>query len=240
MAKKYFGETNPLGRRYRVQRGDRLGDSVEIVGIVKDAKYGALRDEIPATAYVAWSQDGTPSPLMDFELRAGSGEPRALIPAVKSAIAEVNRSVSLEFTTLAGQINESLQRERLLAALSGFFGGLALLLATIGLYGVMSYDVTRRRNEIGIRMALGAQRAQVLRMILGEVAMLIGVGLVVGLGLTMATTRFVESFLYGLTPNDPLTLCIAAGTLAAVAMVAGYLPARRASGQHPMTVLREE
>lgn len=240
MAEKYFGVTNPLGTHYRAREGDKLSDPIEIVGIVKDAKYGALRDEIPATAYVSWSQDGSPSPLMNFELRPDGGQPKALIPAVKSAIGEINRSVSLEFITLADQIDESLKRDRLLATLSGFFGGLALLLATIGLYGVMSYDVARRRNEIGIRMLLGAGQAQVLRMVLGEVALLIGIGLVVGLAVAMATTRFVASFLYGLAPNDPLTFSVATMVLAAAAFLAGYLPARRASGQNPMTVLREE
>jgi putative ABC transport system permease protein len=146
MAEKYFGSTNPLGRRYRAREGDILSDPFEIVGIVKDAKYGARRDEIPATAYVAWSQDGSPSLLMNFEVRAESVVPQALIPVVKSAIDEINRSVSLEFTTLADQIDESFKRDRLLGTLSGFFGGLALLLATMGLYGVMSYDIARRRN----------------------------------------------------------------------------------------------
>lgn len=239
-AKKYFGATNPLGKRYRTHEGNQLSDPVEIVGIVEDTKYGSLRDEIPPTAYIAWSQNGSPSPLTNFELRAAGGAPTELIAGVKSAIGEVNRKVSLEFTTLAIQIDESLARERLLATLSGFFGALALLLAAIGLYGVMSYNVARRRNEIGIRMALGAEQARVVRMVLGEVALLTGIGLVAGLGVAMATTRFVASFLYGLKPNDPLTLSLAAVVLAGVAFVAGYLPARRASRTDPMTALREE
>ncbi len=122
----------------------------------------------------------------------------------------------------------------------GFFGLLALLLATIGLYGVMSYTVTRRRGEIGIRMALGAEQSRVLRMVLGEVGLLIGVGLVAGIGVTMATTHFVASFLYGVKANDPATLAMSAGALAVVAALAGYLPARRASRVDPMTALREE
>ena len=148
--------------------------------------------------------------------------------------------MSLEFKTLALQVDESLARERLLATLSGFFGGLALLLAMIGLYGVMSYNVTRRRNEIGIRMALGAEPGRVLRMVMGEVALLIGFGLAIGLGAAIATTRFVESFLYGMKPNDPWTLSLAAAVLGLVAMLAGLLPARRASRLDPMNALREE
>jgi putative ABC transport system permease protein len=124
--------------------------------------------------------------------------------------------------------------------LSGFFGGLALLLATIGLYGVMSYNVARRRNEIGIRMALGAEQARVLRMVLGEVGILVFIGLAVGIVAALATTRFIQSFLYGLAPNDPWVLGSAAAVLALVALIAGYLPALRASRLDPMTALREE
>ena len=118
----------------------------------------------------------------------------------------MNRDVSLEFTTLALQVDESLARERLLETLSGFFGGLALMLAMIGLYGVMSYNVARRRNEIGIRMALGAEQSRVLGMVFKEVAVLIVIGVAIGLGTALATTRFVASFLYGMKPNDPWTL----------------------------------
>jgi putative ABC transport system permease protein len=239
MAKKFFGGRNPIGRRYRTENGNKLGELVEIVGVVKDAKYVDLREDIHSTVYVAASQEAQPNETITFELRV-AGAPTAAISAVKSSIAEVNRDVSLEFKTLAVQVDESLARERLLATLSGFFGGLALVLAMIGLYGVMSYNVTRRRNEIGIRMALGAEPGRVLRMVMGEVALLIGMGLMVGLGAALATTRFVASFLYGLTPNDPLTLSLSVALLAGVACLAGYLQARRASRLEPLTALREE
>jgi ABC-type antimicrobial peptide transport system permease subunit len=137
-------------------------------------------------------------------------------------------------------VDNSIEREKLLATLSGFFGAMALLLAAIGLYSVMSYNVARRRNEIGIRMALGAEQSRVLRMVLGEVAILIGVGLMVGLSAALAATRLVASFLYSLHPNDPWTLGTAAAMLATVGAIAGYLPARRASRLDPMTALREE
>ena len=141
---------------------------------------------------------------------------------------------------LATQVDESLNRERLLATLSGFFGALALLLATIGLYGVMSYNVARRRNEIGIRMALGAEQTRVLSMVLHEVAILIGTGLAIGIAVALASTRLLESFLFGIKSNDASTLFLAAGLLALVAAVAGYLPANRASRLDPMAALREE
>ncbi len=240
MAKKFFDGQNPIGQRFRVEDGNKIGDPIEIVGVVKDAKYGSLREDAPPTAYRAMSQNAKPDASMNFELRVTAGSPTALISSVKAAIADVNRDVSLQYTTLASQVDESLSRERLLATLSGFFGGLALLLAMIGLYGVMSYNVARRNNEIGIRMALGAEQSRVLRMVLGEVAILIGVGLIIGLGTAIGTTRFVESFLFGTKPNDPLMLFLSAGVLALVALLAGFLPARRASLLDPVTALREE
>jgi putative ABC transport system permease protein len=240
LARKFFAGQDPIGRRYRTGSGEKPGNLVEIIGVVKDAKYVEIREHIHATDYYAVSQNANPGESITFELRVAAGTPTAVIPAVKSSIAEINRDISLEFKTLALQVDESLARERLLATLSGFFGGLALVLAMIGLYGVMSYNVTRRQNEIGIRMALGAEPGRVLRMVMGEVAVLIGIGLTVGLGAAMATTRFVASFLYGLTPNDPLTLSLAVALLAGVASLAGYLQARRASRLEPLTALREE
>lgn len=207
---------------------------------MQDAKYASLREEIPPTIYNAQSQDAAPFPQTNFKVRTAAADPAAMIGAVKSAIGEVNRDVSIDFTTLAIKVGKSIARERLLATLSGFFGILALLLAAVGLYGVMTYTVARRRGEIGIRMALGAEQARVLRMVLGEAALLTGAGLVAGVGAAAAVTRFVKSFLYGLAPNDPLVFTAAAAVLAGVAVFAGYLPARRAARLDPMTALREE
>jgi putative ABC transport system permease protein len=246
-AQKYFGAANPLGQHFRIRdgRGSQFawsisGGPVEIVGIVKDAKYSSLRDVPSPFVFIPWSQGGVPGPLTSFELRATGGAPTALMSGAKSAIGAVNRDVSIEFKTLSAKVDNSIEREKLLATLSGFFGALALILATIGLYGVMSYNVTRRRNEIGIRMALGARQTQVLRMVLDEVAILIGLGLAAGFGASLAATRLVANFLYGLQPNDPWTLGVAAAILAIVAAIAGYFPARRASRLDPMTALREE
>jgi predicted permease len=240
IVKKYFRGANPIGRFFRMRRGDTFGDAIEIIGVVKDAKYNDLRKEIPPTAYTAWSQAQYAFPFTNIELRPAGGAPGALIAGVKGAIASVDGSASIEFTTLADQVGKTIERERLLATLAGFFGGLALLLAVIGLYGVMSYNLTRRRSEIGIRMALGAETHQVLRMVMGEAAVLIGSGIAVGLVIALAATRLVASFLYGVRPNDPLTLFSAAVVLAAAAVAAGYWPARRASRLDPMTSLREE
>jgi predicted permease len=240
MAKKFFAGQNPIGRRYRLRNGDKLSAPIEIVGVVMDAKYRELRDEVPPTAYLPASQGPFFQFVVSFELRVAAGPPTALIPGVKSAVAEFNPGVSLQFTTLAAQIDESLTRERLLATLSGFFGALALILATIGLYGVMSYNVARRRNEIGIRMALGAGHTGVLRMVLNEVSLLIALGLAIGMVATLATTHFVASFLYGIKSNDPTTLFLAAGVLTLTAAAAGYLPSYRASRLDPMAALREE
>jgi putative ABC transport system permease protein len=231
-ARKFFPNENPIGKTYK---WPVLTEPVEIVGVVKDARYYNLREPVPPTSYRAESQE-KPRFFATIEIRSNTN----LIPAIKSAMAEVNRDVTLNFTSFSTQVDESLVRERLLATLSGFFGALALLLATIGLYGVMSYNVARRRNEIGIRMALGAEQSRVLRMVLGEVCLLIFMGLGAGFAATLATTRYVSSFLYGLTPNDPWTLGSAAALLAMVAIFAGYLPARRASRLDPMTALREE
>jgi putative ABC transport system permease protein len=246
-AQKYFGAANPLGQYFRIREGrgsqyawSITGGVVEIVGIVQDAKYGSLREDASPMVFIPWSQGGVPGPLTSFELRASGGAPTALISGVKSTIAGINRDVSIEFKTLSAKADDSIEREKVLATLSGFFGGLALLLAMIGLYGVMSYNVTRRRNEIGIRMALGAEPVRVLLMVMGEVTLLIGVGLTVGLCAALSTTRLVASFLYGLTPNDPLTLSLAFALLTGVALLAGYFPARRASRLEPLTALREE
>jgi ABC-type antimicrobial peptide transport system permease subunit len=238
-ARKFFRDTNPLGKKFRVREGDRTGPPVEIIGVVADAKYRTLREEAAPTAYLPMSQQEQPAPSYSFELRT-DGPVAALAPAVRTLLGEESGGASYTFTTLAAQVDESLTRERLLATLSGFFGGLALLLAGIGLYGTVAYSVARRRHEIAIRLTLGAMRTRVLRMVLGEVGWMVGVGVGLGLLLALATTRWVASFLFGLTASDPLTLAIAAAALAAIALVAGALPAWRAARLDPLVSLRED
>jgi predicted permease len=243
LGKHFFGDANPVGRVFRVDNVT-TGPPIEIVGVVGNTKYHNLRSDFEPVAYLPATQPDAYAPpnlYMNFELRA-TGAPADLIASVKNAIGAVNSDVAIQFRSFATQVSESLNRDRLLATLSGFFGGLGLLLATIGLYGVMSYNVARRRGEIGIRMALGAGAPRVLGMVLSEVALLVVVGLAVGFGGAIASTRILESqkFLYGLTARDPWTLGLAVLVLAVVALCAGYLPARRASRLDPMQALREE
>ena len=167
-------------------------------------------------------------------------DPRALVPAVRTLAGDVNHALSLDFVTLSEQVAASLARPRLLATLSAFFGALALLLATVGLYGTVAYSVARRQSEIGIRIALGADGSRVVRMIMGEVGRLLAAGAVLGALIALAATRLLQSFLYGLTATDPTTIVLAVTSLAAVAFVAGAVPAWRAARLDPMDALREE
>ena len=239
MAKKFFPGRSPIGQVFRVTNGRVNDQPVEVVGLVEDAKYRALTEETLATAFVPAAQDIHPGTNINFEIR-GDGDPSALIPAVTRAVASVNPAYSVSYNTLSGLIASSLRRPRLLALLSGFFGALALLLAVVGLYGIIAYSVERRRSEIGVRIALGAARRDVLRMVLGEVARVVTAGIVTGAVLVVFATRLVQSFLYGVTKNDPATFAGSAIVLAVIAVAAGALPAWRAARTDPMLVLREE
>jgi len=239
MAKRWFGSGSPLGRSFRMQGGDSASDPFEVVGVVKDTKYQRVDEKQKPIGYVPLGQGAIPVNEASLVLRV-VGPPRALVPAVRSIIAAVNPAISINVTTLESQISGSLARPRLLAALSGFFGALALVLAVIGLYGTMSYNVTRRRNEIGIRMALGAASQQVLRMVVREAGRLIILGIALGAAIALAGTRLVSSLLYGMTATDPLTFVLSAAVLAAAALVAAWIPAWRAGAMDPMEALREE
>jgi predicted permease len=240
LARKFFGGLDPLGRRMGIGGGNESGaPSIEIVGVVGDTKYESLHEEALPIAYFPLSQAGWNLPLLNLELRT-DGAIESLIPRVQAVSAAISPRISIEHTTLFDRVASTLARERLLAALSAFFGGLALLLAVIGLYGTMTQSVARRRKEIGIRMALGAARARVLRMVLAEAGGLVAVGLVLGGIAALATTRLVEAFLYGISPTDPTILALAALALAGVALAAGAVPAWRAAKVDPMETLREE
>jgi predicted permease len=239
LARRLFGNLNPLGRRFTFGQTFDPKETVEIVGVVEDAKYTGMRDKPPSTAYVPVSQRvGLGSTY--FEVRT-AGDPPLLIPSVRRAVAEVDRSLALSAAkTQDQQIDEALVQERLIARLASFFGTLALALAAIGLYGTMTYTMGRRTNEIGIRVALGAKRSQILGMVVREAFALVFLGIVVGLPVALAAGRLVANQLYGVKASDPLTFSAAVGVLLAVASFSAYLPAWRASRVDPMMALRCE
>ena len=212
-----------------------------VVGIAADATYRSIRAPMKPTIYMPMAQRSDPLLFTYFfiAVRAASGSPALLTRSVAAALTAVNRDLTVTFRPLSTVVDESLAQDRLVAMLSGFFGVLALLLAGLGLYGVTAYAVARRRTEIGIRMALGAPPAEVVRLVLARVAMLVGIGVIVGAGVSLWASRFVTSILYGLEGRDPATLLSAAITLAAVGAVAGGLPAWRAARMDPAEVLRE-
>ena len=233
------GET-PVGRRFRVERTPIEPEMLyEIVGLVRDTKFEDLRSDVYPIAYLAGTQDPAPGPGRQLMIRSRLPMP-ATIAAVKGVLNDMNPAINVSFQPFKSMIEDSILRERLLAVLSSFFGLLALLLAGIGLYGILSYGVASRRNEIGIRMALGAQRNNVLWLVLREALLLALIGVAVGLPVIFAVTRLVESLLYSLTPTDAFSLGIATISLIAVAFVAGYLPARRATRVDPMVALRDQ
>lgn len=239
MARRFFDSPSPLGRTFRNSEGRGvISDPIEVVGVVGDTKFGALDEQTQPAEYLPFAQSEGP-PVATFALRT-EGSPRALAGASAAAIAEIMPNVAVDVATLEEQVSASLGRPRLLALLSGFFGGVALLLAVIGLYGTMSYEVTRRRNEIGIRIALGAATSGVLRLVLGDAGRLVVLGVVLGLCLVLASTRFVASLLFGLTPSDPATLALATASLVIVALAAALVPALRAARLDPVEALRED
>ncbi len=213
----------------------------EIVGIVKDAVYRTPRDGRDPTVYLPIGQLAPEDswPFATLAVRGRAASPALLSGPLTAAIGRVDPRLSLTFRLLSDQVGASLMRERIVAMLSGFFGFLALFLAGLGLYGVTSHAVNRRRREIGVRMALGADAAGVVRLVLSRVGLLLGAGVLAGAALSLWLSRFVEALLYGLRPRDPLTLAGAALVLAAVGLLAAGLPARRAARIDPAQVLRE-
>jgi predicted permease len=243
-ANKYFPNENPIGKRFTFDI--KKPDEIEIVGLARDAKYTRQRDEIPPTAYIPWHQDLRAMSGATFEVRT-AGDPNASITAVRQAVSEVDGSLPLNnIKTQVEQAEETLQMERLFAKLLSLFGLLAQQLASIGLYGVMAYSVSQRTNEIGIRMALGADQRDVLKMILRQGMVLTLIGVVLGLAGAYVLTRYLESkmnltnMLYGVKPSDPLTYGAIAALLTVVALVACFIPARRATRVDPMVALRCE
>jgi predicted lysophospholipase L1 biosynthesis ABC-type transport system permease subunit len=234
--KKFFPGINPIGERFGSSPEE--AGKTEIVGVIKDTKYWSLREPAPPTMY-SLIQPDTRSVMV--VLRTAT-DPSSFMEPVRKALRKVDPDVPISgaITTQTEQIEGRMAQERLFALAYSLFGGLALLLACIGLFGLMSYSVSRRTNEIGVRIALGAQRAGIISMILRESMALVVVGVAIGLAITLAAGKLVASVLFGLAPSDAWTMSAAVVVMSLVALGAGYLPARRASRVDPMTALRYE
>jgi predicted permease len=237
-ARQFLGGQSPLGRRLRIENTNE--PPLEVVGVVEDAVYRSLRADPPPTVYTSIAQAvDDPFAQLIVSVRAASGAPALLTRSVAAAISAINPDLALTFRPLADQVNAAMTQERVVAMLAGFFGGLALLLAGLGLYGVTAYAVSQRRAEIGVRMALGAAPAGVMRLVLRRVGLLVLCGVLAGVGLSWWAATFVATLLFGLEPRDPLTLGGAAVTLALIGALAGWIPAYRATRIDPAEVLRE-
>ena len=238
LARKFFPNVNPIGRSFRAGRNHPI--SIEIVGVCGDTKYYTLRKNVEPTYYGLYEQK--PNGISEATFAVATHlEGQSIVPSLRGAVRAVDRNLPLlDLRTQDEQIAASLQHERIFASLTGAFGALALVLACIGIYGIMAYTVSQRTNEIGIRMALGAQPERVLWMVLGEAWWMAAIGVAAGLGLAVTLGRVVASLLYGVPANDPATLLIAAMLLLTVALGASWIPARRAAGVDPMRALRHE
>jgi putative ABC transport system permease protein len=235
-----FGGGNPIGRSFRTQGPAGKPDPIyQVVGMVRNTKYYELREDFMPLAFFPSTQDDSPNTDVSFVVRSAASQAE-IVRSATAAVAQVHPGIGIEFHRLADRIQESLLRDRLMAMLAGAFGLLAATLATLGLYGVIAYMVARRRNEIGVRVALGADRASVVRLVLREAALLLAFGLVIGTGLALWAGQAAGALLFGLKPYDPPTLALAGLLLSAVALLASYRPASRAARLEPMSALRED
>ena len=235
-ARKYFPNSNPVGQRF----GSSIETTgqLEVVGVLRDVKYDSVREPAPPTMYVPYPQ--TRSTNAVFEVRT-AGAPAGVMGAIREATRQIDPNLPLtDVSTQIEQVERRFAQEKLFAQAYTLFGGLALLLASIGLFGLMSYSVSRRTNEIGIRMALGAQREDVLRLVMRESMILVVVGVTIGLAVAIGASHFVATLLFGLPPRDPVSIAIAVTVMLLVSALAGYLPARRASRVDPMVALHYE
>lgn len=240
-ARKYFSGRNPVGLTFVIERfgADRKDRQLAIVGLVADAKYRSLREQPQPTMYAPLAQQNQIASSIRLSIRT-AGDPFAARAAVLQAVAGVNKEIVVDMRTLAEDLGAAVLQERLIASLSAFFGGLALLLAALGLYWVMSYSVGRRRNEIGIRMALGAEPGNVVRLGFVNVLIITAAGMVMGAAASFGSGRFINALLFNLAASNGTMIAVTALVLATVAAVAGYLPARRAARIDPMAALRDE
>jgi ABC-type lipoprotein release transport system permease subunit len=239
-ARKFFGNQSAVGHRFG-QGGPKDAGYYEIVGVLKDPRFHEPTDEIVPMVFPALMQDASQFALSaEVEVRT-AGDPGAATSIVRQAIGQADSSVPIsDAKTLRDQISAEFDQQRLAARLVSFFGGLALLLACVGLYGVVAQGVSRRTNEIGVRMALGAQRGDILQMVLRETLILLVAGVAIGIPASLGAGKLVATQLYSLNARDPFALLLGILILGAVSVIAGYLPARRASRVDPIIALRYE
>ena len=237
LARQLFGTSDALGRRMVLGLGANSPE-IEIVGVSADARYTSLRRPAPPTFYVSYRQRATWG--SNFVVRT-SLEPTAIAAQVRAAMRELDPALPVSnLRTQQEQIRLSLQRERLFAQLATLLGSVTLLLAMIGLYGLLAYAVTRRTPELGLRIALGADRRSLRRMVLKQSLVLVAAGLVIGIPAAIGGTRFVSSLLFNISPSSPMALIVTSGIMLAVSLVAAFVPAHRASRVDPMVALRAE
>jgi predicted permease len=236
-ARYFFGDASPVGRRVT-----SVDVTYEIVGVVRDAKYTNLRAGIMKTMYICWQQRSGEQPgNYTYIARVAGGNPLSLAPMLDRLVQETDPGLRAQPPrTYATLIDQSIVTERILATLGGFFGALALIVACLGIFGVMAFQVSRRINELGVRMALGASRGHIVRLVLREVALMLTAGTVIGCGAALMLTGLTSKLLYGLTSTDPVVFVLSAAVLCAAALAAAWLPARRASRVDPMAALRHE
>jgi predicted permease len=237
MARAYFAGAAPIGRTFNA------GDSpewqgIQVVGVAKDAKYMSLRERPRPAAFYPHSQHG----LFLYTLIARcDGNPKSVVPEIRGAVRAIDPNLPVgDVTTFETIVDNSVLNQRLITQLSTFFGLLAVLLSSIGIYGVVSYGVVRRTNEFGLRMALGAERANVLWMVVRETSRVLLMGVALGLVIALCAERLVESQLFGLTPYDPFAVLTALALMLGIALFSAYLPARRATRIDPVAALRNE
>ncbi|HEU0140121.1 MAG TPA: FtsX-like permease family protein [Bryobacteraceae bacterium] len=237
-ARRFFPKGDALGRYIALPPNYKL-PRMEIVGVVADASFRDLRSPVPYAAYFPLAQDPGARDALQMLVRA-TGSPSAISAAVRQAVHSFDPGIPVTMRTLADEIDSTLTYERLLALLSAFFGVVALGLAAIGLYGILSYAVARRTSEIGVRVALGASRGSVLWLVMKQSIALVLIGMAIGCAAALVLARYVESLLFGLKPADPVTIAIASAGFVAVTALAAWIPARRATAVDPVQALRYE
>ena len=236
-AKSFFGSESPVGHRLTSN-----GVTYEIVGVVGDAKYRNLRDAAPRTFYIPWTQrEGEQPSTYNYLVRADAGDPTRLVPSLERLVREVDSSLRLrQWRSYSVIVDQTIVNERIMATLGGFFGLLALIIACLGMFGMMAFQVSRRINELGVRMALGVGRGDIVALVLREVALMLIAGAAIGGACARAMSGLAGEMLFGVTPADPGVFALAAAALGATALAVGWLPARRASRIDPMSALRHD